>query len=475
MSVTFPWVYIDLINNIWVFNLAENGNLEYKIMYEEEKWTKEKLIDSGVVAYCTYVEDETIHIVYSNIKNELRYCTMKNKQWLGKLLYSIDDKFIVQDVKIKIVMNKMHIFYLVKVSGGSDHGILMHCIWNGEKTSLNTIADIILPLDSSPYFEIEFGKTKKMSIFFSTDEGGGVALKSCNYVNENWTAAKWLYSVKGEAIEFDVMGDYTKNHILNRWREENMYFLEYVAIDEKGNKSSFRIHESENEIIEPMLVVKDNRLYSSWIEGKKIFYSGFDGEHWNKEKKAEIHENNNVNVYNSIFYLEDYLIEGRKVYVTREPKFQILIPSKFIEAETESSNELAEAEKNHEFIRVIKDKEKLEKEIAFINMQLEKKQGIIREYEENNKSILNKKNNNMFLQLQESIQKELDRIKSQLSEEKELSSNLKGQLKENDERNALLQEQVNVLSEENKKLSDDIELEKNQNFIKRLLRRNSSD
>ena len=475
MSVTFPWAYIDLTNNIWVFNLDDNGNLEYKIMYEEEKWTKEKLIDNGVVAYCVYIEDETIHIVYSNIKNELRYCTMKNKQWLGKILYSIDDKFIVEDLKIKIVMNKMHIFYLIRDNEGSDHGILMHCIWNGEEIVLNTIADIIVPVDSRSYFKIQIKKTNNMEIFFITDEGGGVALKSCNYVNEIWTAAKWLYSVKGESIEFDVLGDYKENHILNRWREENMYFLEYVAIDEKGNKSSFKIHEGENEIVTPMLFLKDNKLYSSWIENNEIFYASFNGDHWNKENNAELHENKKVEVYNAIFYLEEYLIQGRKVYVTSEPKFQIIMPSRFVEEDMESCNELEEVKQNDEFIRVIKDKEKLEKEIAFINMQLEKKQGIIREYEENNKSILNKKNNNMFLQLQESIQKELDRIKNQLSEEKELSSNLKDQLKENDERNALLQKQVNILSEENKKLSDDVELEKNQTFIKRLLRRNSSD
>ncbi len=471
MSVAFPWIYIDLLNNMWIFNLNDNGDLKYKIMYEQEKWTDEKLIDNGVVAYSTYVEDEAIHIVYSNKKNELRYCTMKNKQWLGKLLYNIDDNFIVQEVKIKIFENKMHIFYLMEASGGSDHGILIHCIWNGEQTVLNTIADIILPVNSAEYFKIQLNEKNNLYVIFIADEGDGVALKSCLYVNENWTLEKWLYSVQGEAIDIDVLG----NYILNKWKEGDMYFLECVYIDEKGNKESLRIHETENEIIEPMLFENCNKLYSSWIENNMIFYSSFDEKDWSKEKKVKIHENYNAKVYNASFYSEGNLIDGRKIYVISEPEFEIIMYSNFIDVDIENSNKVQDTKLSKEFIRVNKDKERLEKEISFINMQLEKKQGIIREYEENNKNILNKNNNNMFLQLQDSIQKELNRIKNQLKEEKTLSMDLKNELKKKDERNALLQEQVNNLSEENKKLIDVMELEKNKTFINRFLRRKSSD
>ncbi|WP_026884073.1 hypothetical protein [Clostridium akagii] len=471
MSIIFPWIYIDLLNNIWILNLNANGDLYYKIMYEEEKWTDERLIDSGVTAYSTYIEDETIHIVYCNIKNELRYCTMKNKKWLGKVLYSIDNNFIVQEIKIKIFESKMHIFYLMKENEGGDHGVLMNCIWNGEDTTLNTIADVILPVNSMEYFKIQLNEINSLFVIFITDEGDGVALKSCNYVNKNWTVAKWLYSVQGEDIDFDVIG----NHILNKWKEGNTYFLEGVCIDEKGIKESSRIHESENEIIEPMMFNSDKKLYSSWIENNLIVYSSFTDGKWNKVKKAKIEQSYNIKVYNSYFYSANNLIEGRKIYVTNEPKFEILDYDRLIEKDIDDTNKVDQSRYNDEIIRVNKDNERLEKEIAFINMQLEKKQGIIREYEENNKNILTSKNNSMFLQLQESIQKELDRIKNQLKEEKIISSDLKKQLKENDERNVLLQKQVNILSEENKKLMDDVELERNKTFINRFLRRKSSD
>ncbi|NRU00376.1 hypothetical protein DFR89_005625 [Clostridium beijerinckii] len=78
-------IYVDYTDNIWKFFRNDNRELCYKIMYEEGKWTKENLINNEVLGFAVYVEgDERIHIVYSNIKGELKYCTMKDKHWVGK-------------------------------------------------------------------------------------------------------------------------------------------------------------------------------------------------------------------------------------------------------------------------------------------------------------------------------------------------------------------------------------------------------
>jgi ribosomal protein L7Ae-like RNA K-turn-binding protein len=112
MNNTREWVYMDSVKNIWKFELNENSNLVYKVMYDEEKWTKERMVAEDVVKYSIYIEDEIIHIIYINEKNEIKYCIFKNKQWLGKPIYNIDTNSTIVDLKTLIFQGKMMILIM---------------------------------------------------------------------------------------------------------------------------------------------------------------------------------------------------------------------------------------------------------------------------------------------------------------------------------------------------------------------------
>ena len=558
MSGVYPWIYVDYTNNIWRFYENQNKELYYSIMYGEGKWTKESLIDKDVLGFAVYVEeDDIIHIVYSNTKGELRYCTMKDKQWMGKMLYHIEsNEFEILNLKVEIIREEMHIFYLLSANDGSDHGVLKHCIWNGKETKASTIQDIILIPGLKEHYAVCVNKRSAIDVFFVTDEGDEISLNYFSFQNHKWSSVKRLYGIQGDDISFEVLSDKQGIHILNKSREDFMYFLDHVYVDITGDIQEFRIYESSNELVEPMLFTKSNKLYSCWIEQGKIFYSVFDNKNWGGAVYFDRDNEFEVRRYNCFICCdEDTFIKARGVYGTNEPDLCLFIPSEFVASSRDSlkysgsqTSEATPQEKEVfqnlklELYRVKLENKNLEKKIASLSMQLKKKQRFIEEYEENIARILEQKrkadeNYNVFLELQQNLQKELEvtkykfsqqemlavnlkeelkeikkqlieeqaitknyqkelediehqlsekndfminqtkeleDIKRQLLEERNIKTSIENKLKECEQENIIIRQQVEVINEEKKKLYEELEFEKNQSIMERLLRRRSS-
>src|SRR5471030_1073951 len=333
MSSIYPYIYVDYTNNIWKFFKNDNKELRYKIMYGEGKWTKESLIDKEVLGFAVYVEeDETIHIVYSNIKGELKYCTLKDKQWVGKMLYQIEnDEFEIQNLKVEIIADEMHIFYLLIGNDGSDHGVLMHCVWNGKETRDTALQDIILISNLKEHYSINVNKKNNIDIFFITDEGAEISLNYCSFQDHMWSPIKRLYGIQGEDIGFDVLRDEQEIHILNKSKADSIYFLDHVYIDMSGNIQEFRINESNKELVEPILFIESNKLYSCWLEQGEIFYSIFDDEKWSSVFYFDRGNELTVRRYNCFIFCDgESSIKAMGVYGTNELDLCLFVPSQFV-------------------------------------------------------------------------------------------------------------------------------------------------
>jgi hypothetical protein len=516
MSGVYPWIYGDYKDNIWKFSRNDNKELCYRIMYREGKWTKETLIDTEVLGFAVYVSgDETIHVVYSNTKGELRYCTMKDKQWVGKMLYQVEsDEFEIQNLKVEIIEDKMHIFYLLVGNDGSDHGVLMHCIWNGKETKATTLQDIILISNIKEYYSVHVNKKNNIDVFFVTDEGDEISLNCCSFENSRWLPVKRLYGIQGESIGFEVLMYQQEIHILNKSREDSIYFLDHVCVDIIGNIKGLRVRESRKELSEPLLFIKSNKLYSCWLEQGKIFYSVFDGEKWGGAFYVDRGNELTVERYNCFIYLDkESSIKETKIYGTNGLDLYLFDPSEFVvnmkdslKCEVNQSNEATLQEEESlqnfklELFQVKSEKKKLEKKVTSLSLQLQKNQRFIEEYDERIARILEQKrkvdeNCNIFLGLQKDIQKELETTKYQLSEEKvfietlqkdleytkqqlieekKIKVTMENKLKECQEENVIIIQQVEKISEEKRRLCEELELEKNQSIMERLLRRKSS-
>ena len=434
MRGLYPWLYVDYKDNLWRFSVNDNKELNYRIMYTEGKWTKETLIDSRVTGFGLFIDDsEGIHLVYSNTKGELRYCTMKDKKWVGKVLDKIEDNnYIIENIKIKIIGTNMHIFYSLASEDGSDHGILMHCIWDGNKSNNNKLQDIILKPNLKEYYLINLSNNNEIYLFYLSDEGDELSLNYSIYQNRQWLPSNRLYGIQGEEVYFDVELDRKNIHILNRSKENSYYFLDHVIIDSTGRFKYFRVYEGKNNISEPLLINIWNKTYSFWIENNEIFYSIFLGDKWESEKKYIRDKNIKIERCNAyISEVKEGNIKGKSIYATTGLDIYLYDPKDLIVSEkNEYGNSLKNINRDissigdtekikAELYRVKEENKELEDKLYHQNILLQKNQQGIEKYSQQLARALEQKrkaeeNSNIFLELQKKIQGDNEKLNEEI-------------------------------------------------------------
>ena len=434
MRGLYPWLYVDYKDNLWRFSVNDNKELNYRIMYTEGKWTKETLIDSRVTGFGLFIDDsEGIHLVYSNTKGELRYCTMKDKKWVGKVLDKIEDNnYIIENIKIKIIGTNMHIFYSLASEDGSDHGILMHCIWDGNKSNNNKLQDIILKPNLKEYYLINLSNNNEIYLFYLSDEGDELSLNYSIYQNRQWLPSNRLYGIQGEEVYFDVELDRKNIHILNRYKENSYYFLDHVIIDSTGRFKYFRVYEGKNNISEPLLINIWNKTYSFWIENNEIFYSIFLGDKWESEKKYIRDKNIKIERCNAyISEVKEGNIKGKSIYATTGLDIYLYDPKDLIVSEkNEYGNSLKNINRDissigdiekikAELYRVKEENKELEDKLYHQNILLQKNQQGIEKYSQQLARALEQKrkaeeNSNIFLELQKKIQGDNEKLNEEI-------------------------------------------------------------
>lgn len=488
------WVYVDYTNNIWKIFVNSNNELQYTIMYKEGKWTKEKIIDKGIIGFYVYTDENGIHIIYSNTKAELKYCTFIDQQWMGKTLYKIDNEEVeIHNLKINIIDKVIHIFYLLIDKDSNDHGILMHCTWNGKETKVIKLQDLILVHGLSEYYLIYLDENSNIELLFLSDEGNEISLNYCSYENKKWTPAIRLYGVSGDDFEFKMIKDKYGMHVLNKCREDSVYYLEHVSIKKSGDFYKSSVYESINELVEPLLFKIRNKIYSCWLEENKIYSSVFNGKVWSSPTCLKEYNGNEIKKYNYCisFDKENYNDEG-EVYGIGKLDFSLIIPSLLV-AKSKEQLKLNQTSENQDKInqenmgqeelhrkysnikrleselsRVKSENSVLEQTVASLNMRLQKNQTMQGEYEEQISKILHYKqkadeNYTIFMELQQKMQNELADINKKLEEEKNTRGKVEKKFKKSQEENAIIKEQVDMLIEENNKL-----IEENNKLIKEL-------
>lgn len=478
MNHLYSWIYVDYENNIWMFSKNNNSELCYKIMYGERKWTKESLIDKDIVGFAINAEkDGKIHIVYSCLNGQIKYCTLKDRQWIGRILYLMDcDKFEIQNLKVEIIGDEMHIFYLLIETDNSDHGVLVHSIWNGKETKTSKLLDITLIPDVKENYTVKVDNESTIDVLFISDEEKEITLNYCCYKNHRWSLVKRLYSIEGHDIGFEMLSDQQYIHILNKHRDGSGYFLDHVRVELKKDIEKFRIHESRFELSAPLLSMQGNKLCACWLEENKIFYSFFDGVNWSGP--TYFNRDNEYRVRRYHFYIvcdKDYPALEREIYGTGDADLELYFPSEFaLEGKELLNHEASHSDEVRHYanqidvpqkvealqsikLRLYREKaenKRLNNAIASLTAQLQKKQGQIDTQKEKIAKILEQKQNtdencDMFIELQQKMQKKLEYLNRRLLEEKNYKTSLENKLKE---------------------LEEKLASEKNKSFVERLLK-----
>lgn len=492
MDILKSWIYIDNTNNIWRFSINSANELQYSIMYKEEEWTKEKLIDQDVTGYYIYSDKEGIHIIYINTKAELKYCTFIDQQWMGKTIYKLNEKEVeMKDINLVLTENEMHIFCLIIDKESKDHGIIMHCKWKGMKTKVDKLYDLILTSKLKENYLVFLYEDKIEMVFFS-DEGNEISLNHSSYIKGGWTKAIRLYGIFGEKMEFKMLKDRQGLHLINKYKENSVNYIIHVLVKKGGSLYKSKIHESMNELTEVILFKEQNTIVSYWLEENKIYSSFFEGKEWSSPACLIEDREHKIIKYNYIKYSESKNIRG-EAYGIGDIEFKLLIPGKEEEKveeqlynkETEEKQETTNKEevfltdreinKNKIDLKKLRSENKsMEETITSLNAQLKRKQKIMDEYEDQLSKTINYKqktedNYNVFLEVQDKLQKELTEIKRLYEEEVANRKSIEIQFEESEKEKAYMKELIDKLNEDNDRLNEEnkeMEAEKKKSFGK---------
>lgn len=527
MKGMYTYLYVDYKQSIWKFFMNKEEKLCYSIMYDEGKWTKEKLIDNDVTGFSIFVNDDgEIHLVYGNIKGELKYCILKDKQWFGKSLYNVEYKnYNIENIKVKILGATMHIFFVLSSKSGSDHGMLMHCIWDGNEIEINKVKDIILNFELNDYYLINTNNKREIYLFYLSDDGDEISFNYIVYKGNSWGSSNRLYGILGKEVYFDV--ELTNNiHILNKSKEKSNYSLDHVVIDLLGEYKSFNVYTSTDNLKEPLIFNLENKIYASWIKNNFIYYSSFNGVRWEIPKTLideessigeKIKEVERYNVY--ISDIKRTTVKEFKLYGDIGIDLELYYFNDFINKYNKdlvaNSDEINIDENliNYELDALINENKVLEDKLAHLNLLFKKSQRIIEEHRQEINILIEQKrkaeeNNGIFVDLQKDIQIKNEKLNNELNLLKEEKLNIESkmeeylktievinqkinelenqlviknnELKENrniiidlENKNKVLESEGSFIKEEKEKLVAELEVERNQTIMEKLLRRKS--
>lgn len=489
MSEFYSCIYVDDKNSIWKFSLNANQELYYNIKYGEGKWTEIKVLDKDVLSFAVNVEKNgKIHIVYSNIKGEIKYCTLDDRKWIGRILYRMEsNEFEIYNINVEIIDMQMHIFYLLIENNDSHHGALVHSVWNGKETKTVKLKDIIVVPTVKENYKVRVDHKDDIDLIFISDEGDEVSLNYYNYQNEKWKPAIKLYHIQGDEISFEMLNDLDNIHILNKYREDSKYILDDVVVKIDGEIKKNRVYESTKVLSEPLLFKVRNKLCACWLEENKIYYSILSSNQWSRPIYFNRENDLKVERYHfSIAFDKEMIMKAEEIYGTGDTDLNLFFPSHFV-SETlkgegiikkaqvaENISELPQKIETFEKLklqmyRVKQENKQLKKALNSLKMLVDKNQRFLDASKEKIIKILEQKqkseeNCDLLMDLHQKMQKKIDSFNHQMSDEKDYITKVEDRLKEFQENNTNLKQQMEQLIEEKNNLieeKDGIIIEKN--------------
>lgn len=458
-----PWIYFSE-NHTFIFYLNDNNELSYKIMYEDDKWTKELKIDRNVLDFAINIDEkDQIFIIYSTKESSLKYCIYDNNKWMGKILYQFENrKYQICNIDTHIINKKMHIFFTVQSIGKNEKLFLMYFCLNSKKILSSMIYDLIPIEGMNSYYQTEVQEDGTLSLIYATYEENKVRIKYTTCENSKWTKPQILYGITGTDINFSTIMHDNKIYILNFSNENSIYSIESAVIEDRKNIKNDTIYKSSDKPDSCILLEKENLLYAILLFNNKIIVSLYKNDNWDKISEYNIENKNAECVYRFLYSQNKYNIKAKYIICTPFPEIKIFSfnnedsDCKASDAENDAQNIKKEYEMLKRSNKILREK------ILSLQLELEKKQRIIKESEGNFLKLTDSKkkienNFNMLTQIQQSSNQKLELFEKQKINYNNTIFQLKSTLQQ--------------LLEEKSRLSLELESQKKKGIINRLLKK----
>lgn len=428
-------------------------------MNKEGIWSDGKLIDKDVAGFCIYELDKSIHIIYSTLNGELKYCTFLDQHWMGKVIYELGNMHMeINDINVVKTDHLIHIFCLLVDKESNDLGIILHCIWNGKETNVINQQNIILLMNINEYYLVNSDENNNIDLLFISDEGNEISVNHCSYSNSEWSPAERLYGILGNEFEFSMIKDQSGMHILNKFADESSYRLEHVLMKCDGEFANSTIHSSEHELTEISLLKNNDKIYGCWLNENKVYASVLSESSWSlpvcinegSEEKA-------IKCYLCTVNDKDFYMD-KEVYA-EEFNFNLIFPYKYNMNKQEkiSSNENNVPQNNEEQLcELIQEEEcTADDDNKHLTEELSRLQS------DNIILMQTIMSLNMQLQNQKNVQMELESIYKRLENENIYKEEISEQMETFKKDIKFLSSKMDKIIEDNIKLNKALEFGKN--------------
>lgn len=332
-------VFKDKKNSLWEFNLTEDKSLVYSAVAEDEKSKEEGRIDSDVVEFAVDIDDKgVVHFVYIT-KDSLKYCTLDEGQWSSKTIHRFEgNNFTVRELGLYLIGKDANIFYIFQKDLNVNIGTICHCLWDGEKASINIISDINMLPTGRVNYQAEVLKNGDIWLLFISNDGREVLFKSCIYSNRVFSSIGLLYALKGNSMDFHMVNYGNEYHILNLSYDNQNYMLEDICIESPGKiKSITKLYQDIRPISDSLLLVYENILWAFWKVENKVFYSSLTGR-LSKAQELSISPDVKVNLYYYLDQVRDGKYKKKRILGTASPNINLIFPDKNL-TNTSTSND----------------------------------------------------------------------------------------------------------------------------------------
>ncbi|WP_298845163.1 hypothetical protein [Clostridium sp.] len=329
MILCSPCILYDGEDHIWKFYVNDNNDLIYNIMYSEDKWTKEKKIDSEVLDFVVSLDmDNKICIIYSVKVGELKFCVWEVDRWLGKTIYTFENKeYEMSELSVITIYKSTNIFFIAKNNLSKIKCSLIHLCLNKDESIFNTIDTITFQKDIFFHYEVQTLENDTLSLIFIKGEKNGSSINLAEYKNNKWSTPKRLYGIIGSSVNFYTALYLDNINIMNLSKEGSLYVLENVVIGPDGKMKSYKIHETPCKPINFCFVEIKGILWATWVEGKDVYVSSYKHK-WSEPCKYYIEATDEFLIYKYLSLSnKDNAIKCRYILGTNSTQIKLVSPN----------------------------------------------------------------------------------------------------------------------------------------------------
>lgn len=277
------WTIVDIdLNNILMLRKSTNDILLDTISKDTNISKKDSIVKDILEEYDVDIGLENeLYIIYQNKEMHLVLTILKGEE-RKDINLTLDPIPEVIDLNIKVMKDKIHIVYIIKIEDEKRLYRIYHNYYDGKDWETHIIKDIIAKKVLNPIKLIEEEENLFLAYYNNDKE---IELKEFDGKTIEWSKAFKLVDNNNEKLYIDMI---RKDSIIYlnycEFQNDNLVikYERFRYIDGVYKKEVEKIISNEGSLSNPTIIFYNNNLWVTWVEVDKVIsrISEDGGENW---------------------------------------------------------------------------------------------------------------------------------------------------------------------------------------------------